>query len=89
MVDLPVGLRNQSPNELHDQLRRAIVRLQDELPPNTGITLFVFDFGDGGNLGYISNATRADMIEALREFLAKQEAEQHPSQPRLVDGRSA
>lgn len=39
-----------------------------------GCTLFLFDFGDGGNIAYISNAEREGMIGTVREWLARQEA---------------
>jgi hypothetical protein len=44
---------------------------------NYGFALFVFtmdvnDYGHG-NLNYISNANREDMIVALKEFIARQE----------------
>lgn len=33
-----------------------------------GFCLLLFDFGEGGNLTYISNAQRDSMIKALEEF---------------------
>jgi hypothetical protein len=39
-----------------------------------GITVFVFEFGEGGNLAYISNSDRAGMIAAVKEWLARAEA---------------
>jgi len=39
-----------------------------------GFVLFMFEFGEGGWASYISNATRADMNAALREFLRESEA---------------
>lgn len=39
-----------------------------------GFVLMLFDFGDRGTLTYISNAQRADMISAVKEWLARQEA---------------
>lgn len=41
--------------------------------PGLGVTLFVFDFGGPmKGISYISNAERADMVRALREWLQKQ-----------------
>jgi hypothetical protein len=37
---------------------------------HTGFALFLFSFGEHGELTYISNSTRADMIKMLHEFLA-------------------
>lgn len=36
-----------------------------------GFAVLAFDFGTGGNLGWISNANRTTMIEALKEFIEK------------------
>lgn len=36
-----------------------------------GFAVLVFDFGDGGNMQWCSNAKREDMIAALRELLGK------------------
>lgn len=45
------------------------------LPAGVGFSLIVFDFGEGGNLAYVSNANRSDMIRSLEELLAKWKAE--------------
>jgi hypothetical protein len=37
---------------------------------HTGFALFLFSFGEHGELTYISNSSRADMIKMLHEFLA-------------------
>lgn len=37
-----------------------------------GFALLIFDFGGGGNLAWISNAQREDMLEALKEFMEKE-----------------
>lgn len=47
-------------------LRRAIKRLEREFP-GMGVALFVFPFGEYGNIGWISNANREDMIKVLRD----------------------
>jgi hypothetical protein len=39
-----------------------------------GVTIFAFDFGDAGAIAYISTSERAAMIEAVRVWLAQQEA---------------
>lgn len=57
---------------LQERLRRGLKAAQDEFPPNTGMFLMAFDFGGGGGLGHISNAERADMIEAIKEWLRHQ-----------------
>lgn len=40
-----------------------------ELPDGAGFALFVFDYGEHGSLAYCSNASRADMIATVREWL--------------------
>lgn len=44
-------------------------------PKETGFAVFVFKFGDtaGGKVNYVSNASRADMIVAVKEWLARHE----------------
>jgi hypothetical protein len=39
-----------------------------------GVTIFAFDFSDAGSIAYISTADRADMIRAVKVWLAQQEA---------------
>ncbi|MBA0089147.1 MAG: hypothetical protein HRJ53_29505 [Acidobacteria bacterium Pan2503] len=41
-------------------------------PPNPqfGMALFIFSFGEHGELTYISNAQRPDMVKMLTEFIA-------------------
>jgi len=39
-----------------------------------GLMLLVFEFGDQGNLAYISNAQREDMIAVVEEWLARTKA---------------
>jgi hypothetical protein len=42
------------------------------LPDGWGFGLFLFHFGAGGTMTWISNAQRADMLAALQEFIGKQ-----------------
>jgi len=62
----------------------ADVALTGYLGQRVGFAVFVFDFGDGGNVGYASNAQRDGMIAAVREWLARQDAglESDPLGPR-------
>lgn len=60
--------------EVLERLSRELVGYAvHKLGPTIGIVLFVFEFGDRGNLAYISNAHRPDMIAAVKEWLARQE----------------
>lgn len=47
----------------------------DDRPKKIGFAVFVFEFGktDGGRVNYVSNATRPDMLVAVREWLARAE----------------
>lgn len=64
-------------------LMRALAASLDELfngqahapNPKVGFVLFSFNFGavTGGRVNYISNANRADMIVAVKEWLARAE----------------
>lgn len=47
----------------------------EERPGKVGFVLLTFNFGQtqGGRVNYISNANRADMRAAMREFIARAE----------------
>jgi hypothetical protein len=54
---------------------RAGKLLKRILPSDRGFVLFTFQFGPGGgNLAYISTASRHDAIRLLREWLRKERA---------------
>lgn len=38
------------------------------LPKNVGFTLVLFDFGVGGNMTYVSNGRRLDILNMLKEL---------------------
>ncbi len=63
-----VGLR-----VLPNHMRAAMGAVEQIMPPNTGIIVFTFDFGEGGGMAYIANAERADAIASLKEWIAHQE----------------
>lgn len=48
--------------------------IKKDLPQDVGFTLLVFDYGEEGNLFYLSSADRSSMVATLKEFIAKQEA---------------
>lgn len=48
--------------------------LASEHGERVGFVLMVFDFGDKGNLAYISNSQREDVISTLKEITARLEA---------------
>lgn len=51
---------------------RQIARL---LPAGVGFTLLVFDFGEKGDVAYVSNGRRADVLKLLKEHVAHMELE--------------
>lgn len=60
--------------ELEELARREVgavgQTLKKRLPGDVGFCLFAFTMGEGpGWMTYVSNAERASMVEALREFL--------------------
>lgn len=58
-------------NQLPEVMKNAYTAVQGVTPPHTGIAVFLFDFGEGGGLAYISNGKREDCVKMLREWLAK------------------
>lgn len=40
------------------------------VPPGAGFAFLLFDFGERGNMSYVSNAQRESMIEALHGLIA-------------------
>jgi len=72
MTDQPPGHDYRTPVSVDMKLRlqRLGDQVREELP-GMGFALLVFPFG-GGDLLYISNAQRADMVKTMQEFIAKQ-----------------
>lgn len=59
---------------LEKECRRLADIIAKELPPGQqGFALFLFDFGLPGNLAYVSNGQREDMIKTVREWLERTE----------------
>lgn len=65
------GIKGITPEELPDKLRAAIADVEKHFPKGTGIAVFTFDLNahGAGGFGYIANAKREDMIEALVEWI--------------------
>ncbi len=66
----PKGPR-PSRTELEEDGRRLADAIVEGLPPGSGFTLLVFDFGESGNLSYISNAQRPDMLAVFQEMVRR------------------
>jgi len=56
-----------------------IADLLDRVFAGYGFTLMVFDLNAiaGGHMNYISNANRADVVVAMKEFIAAEEDRAH------------
>lgn len=46
-----------------------------ERPKRVGFTVLLFNFGDEGQVNYVSNADRADMIASMKSLLARWEGQ--------------
>jgi hypothetical protein len=75
--DNPVNTKLPSYEVHHAGAERALRdtarALKETMPPGYGFALFIFSYGEHGDMFYLSSAQRADMIETLKEFIAKQE----------------
>lgn len=60
---------------LPEKMREAIRAVEAIMPPQTGVIVFAFDFGETTQKGmaYISNAQRDGAIASLKEWIAIQE----------------
>ncbi|MFN3686128.1 hypothetical protein [Salinarimonas sp.] len=67
--------------DAHRTQMNAFAEILDEIlngtnrPRRVGFALLVFEFGktEGGRVNYISNAQRAEMLTAMREYIARAE----------------
>lgn len=62
---------NADLKELEEIARKLGRAIGGGLPEGVGFALLLFDFGKDGNLTWISNAQRDDMLKALQEFMQK------------------
>jgi GTPase len=61
------------PPELADgKLQDLAKQIRAQLPDGWGFGLFLFNYGEGGSMVWVSSAERATILEALHEFLRKQ-----------------
>ncbi len=51
------------------------------LPDGCGFALLIVDYGDKGNLSWISNIERDDMIATMKDFIAASEGRAHDAPP--------
>lgn len=60
--------------KINREVGYLIGRVIEESGSKFGFALFMFSFGDGAEMTWISNANRNEMITAMKEFIAKVEA---------------
>lgn len=74
----------QSEQPIDPRVRESMRRIAESIgsvtPEGFGFALLMFDIGKPGRMNYISNARRADMLRALKEFVASSEAEHGSAQ---------
>jgi len=61
--------------EMQRLLKDVGMKVASACPPGIGFALLVFQFGPGGFMTYASNGQREDMVKAMRELIARVEAE--------------
>lgn len=57
------------PSKLEEQAQEVADAIRDVLPEGIGFGLILFDFGEDGQLTWISNGRREDIRKALIEWL--------------------
>lgn len=65
------GTTEQFNEQVEFALREVAEYAKTRIPLGMGFTLLMFDFGEGGNMFYISNAQRDDVIKSMQEFIDK------------------
>lgn len=58
--------------EIEKLMHELATKIGGMMPDNWGFCLFLFEYGEGGNLFYISSADRGDMITLLKEWMNRQ-----------------
>ncbi len=58
-----------------DLLQPAMQGLRELFGKECGLALFVYDYGEGGRMDYVSTGDREDVCTALLEFVQSQEPE--------------
>jgi hypothetical protein len=61
-------------NDTRERLQEVAQTVAVMLPPGTAFILLAFDFGGGGRMEYVSNASRPDVVRGMEEFIAKSKA---------------
>ena len=48
-------------------------KVDEELPDNFGFVVLAFKFNEKGEMIYVSNANREDVVKSMKEFIEKTE----------------
>ena len=59
--------------ELESLAAKVGGELKTKMPTGTGFIVLVFDFGEAGNLAYMSTCERREAIAVMREWIRKME----------------
>lgn len=66
----------------HRRSGERLAKIIDKaLPDGAGFALLIVDYGDQGNLSWISNVERDDMIATMKDFIAANEGRAHAAPP--------
>lgn len=57
--------------EMKDFAQYLGAKISNIMPEGWGFTLLLFEYGDSGNLVYLSSANPEDMVKAMQEFLER------------------
>lgn len=55
------------------KMQRIAKKVNDELPEGFGFIVLSFVFGHPGQMMYVSNANREDVVQSMKEFIEKTE----------------
>lgn len=55
------------------RLQRIAEKVNNELPTGFGFVVLSFAFGNPGQMMYVSNANREDIVKAMKEWIEKTE----------------
>lgn len=63
-----------SDEEIVKRRMQSIARkVDEELPDNFGFVVLAFKFNEKGEMIYVSNANREDVVKSMKEFIEKTE----------------
>jgi hypothetical protein len=75
---MSIKVGGQEMRDIATMVDKSLHEDKDRLKGENGFVLLTFDPG-GGMTNYISNSERKSMIEALKEFISRNEGPQFPT----------